>query len=110
MSNGAPLFILSFRQRDELAATVARAGWRAIAARRAAGAEARFLASGAAVALVDARGALEDGLAATASLAGPAAATGAALVVLVSRGDIERAGAFYDGGATHFLASPISEP
>lgn len=110
MSNGAPLFILSFRQRDELAATVARAGWRAIAARRAAGAEARFLASGAAVALVDARGALEDGLAATAALSGPAAATGAALVVLVSRGDVERAGAFYDAGATHFLASPIPEP
>lgn len=110
MSNGAPLFILSFRQRDELAATVARAGWRAIAARRPDGADARFLASGAAVALVDARGAPEEGLTATAALAGPAAASGTALVVLVSRGDVERVGAFYDAGATHFLASPITEP
>lgn len=109
VSDGAPLFILSFRQRDELAAAVARVGWRAIAARRAAGAEARFLASGAGVALIDARGALDEGLAATAALAASAGATGAALVAMVSRGDIGRVGAFYDAGATHFLASPIGE-
>lgn len=109
MSESTPLFVLSFRQRDELAAVIARAGWRVIAARRAAGAEARFLASGAAVALIDARGALDEGLAVTAALAASAGATGAALVAMVSRGDIGRVGAFYDAGATHFLASPIGE-
>lgn len=109
VTEGTPLFVLSFRQRDELAAVVARAGWRAIAARRAAGAEAPFLASGAAVALIDARGALDEGLAATAALAGAAGAAGAALVAMVSRGDVDRLRAFYDAGATHFLASPIGE-
>ena len=58
-----PLFLLSFRQRDELAGLAARAGWRVVAARRADGAERRLLASGAAVAVVDARGAVGEGLA-----------------------------------------------
>src|SRR3546814_14953851 len=58
------LFVLSFRQRDELAASASGAGWRVVAARRADDAERRFLASGAQIALVDARGAMNDGLAA----------------------------------------------
>src|SRR5436189_287954 len=53
---GAPLFILSFRHRDELTRLAEGAGWQPIAARRADQAEARFIASGASVALVDARG------------------------------------------------------
>jgi diguanylate cyclase (GGDEF)-like protein len=105
-----PLFVLSFRQRDELAATVANAGWRVVAARRADGAERRLLSSGASVALIDARGALDDGLAATRALAGILAANGGALLVLVSRGDAARLGEFHDAGATHFLASPMREP
>ena len=58
----APLFILSFRHRDELNRLAERGGWRPIAARRADDAEARFAGSGAAVAVVDARGALDEGL------------------------------------------------
>ncbi|WP_343518981.1 GGDEF domain-containing phosphodiesterase [Sphingomonas sp.] len=104
-----PLFLLSFRQRDELAGLAAGAGWRVVAARRADGAERRLLASGAAVAVVDARGAAEEGLAAVRALAGAAAATGSALLALVSRGDAARLDAFYDAGATHFLASPMRE-
>lgn len=104
-----PLFLLSFRQRDELAGLAASAGWRVVAARRADGAERRLLASGAAVAVVDARGAVEEGLAAVRALAGAAAATGSALLALVSRGDAARLDAFYDAGATHFLASPMRE-
>src|SRR3546814_14074319 len=46
-----PLFVLSFRQRDELAASASGAGWRVVAARRADDAERRFLASGAPIAL-----------------------------------------------------------
>ena len=38
-----PIFLLSFRQRDELAAIAERAGWTAIAARRADSAERRFI-------------------------------------------------------------------
>jgi len=105
----ASLFILSFRQRDELAALAAGAGWQVVAARRAAGAERRFLSSGAAVAVIDARGAASDGLAATRALSDTVEANGGALLVLVSRGDIAMLGDFHDAGATHFLASPSSE-
>lgn len=104
-----PLFLLSFRQRDELATQAARGGWRVVAARRGEGADRRFLASGAAVAVVDARGSVEDGLAATRTLSPVTSANGAALLALVSRDDTGRLGEFYDAGATHFLASPMRE-
>lgn len=103
------LFLLSFRQRDELAAVAAGAGWRVVAARRGEGADRRLLASGAAIAVIDARGALDEGLAA-ARLVGPRiAADGGALLVLVSQSDAAQIGAFHDAGATHFLASPMRE-
>ena len=104
-----PLFLLSFRQRDELAAHAARAGWRVVAARRGEGADRRFLASGAAVAVVDARGSVDEGLAAVRTLAPVTNANGGALLVLVSRDDTARLGEFYDAGATQFLASPMRE-
>ena len=56
---GAPLFILSFRHRDELTRLAESGGWQAIAARRAENVEARFVASGAAIAVIDARGEVE---------------------------------------------------
>lgn len=104
-----PLFLLSFRQRDELATHAARAGWRVVAARRGEGADRRFLASGAAVAVVDARGSVDEGLAAVRTLAPVTNANGGALLALVSRDDTARLGEFYDAGATHFLASPMRE-
>ncbi len=104
-----PLFLLSFRHRDELAAVLSRAGWRAIAARRASGLEARFIASGATVAVVDARGAFDDGLAAVQALAEPAQSNASALLVLLSRGDIARLDTLYAAGATHYLASPFGD-
>ncbi|MFA6125021.1 putative bifunctional diguanylate cyclase/phosphodiesterase [Sphingomonas sp.] len=105
----APLFILSFRQRDELASLAAGAGWQVVAARRAGGAERRFLSSGAAVAVIDARGAPEDGLGATTMLSGAVEANGGAMLVLVSRGEVGTISALFEAGATHFLASPFSE-
>ncbi|MDB5703513.1 MAG: diguanylate cyclase [Sphingomonas bacterium] len=105
----APLFILSFRQRDELATLAAGAGWQVVAARRAAGAERRFLTSGAALAVIDARGALDEGKEAASAIGGAIAANGGALLVLVSRGDVAAIGQFFDAGATHFLASPFGE-
>jgi EAL domain-containing protein (putative c-di-GMP-specific phosphodiesterase class I)/GGDEF domain-containing protein len=109
VATGQPLYILSFRQRDELAAIAARAGWQVIAARRADASEGRFAASGASVAVVDARGALGDGLAAAAGLGEIVRARGGAMLVLVSHGDIAEIATFFDAGATHFLASPHSE-
>jgi diguanylate cyclase (GGDEF)-like protein len=104
-----PLFILSFRHRDELSRLAERGGWRPIAARRADNAEARFAGSGACVALVDARGALEEGLEAVRDLADAVEANGAALLVLLSRNDGEALDRFHRFGATHFLISPIAE-
>ncbi|GGA47886.1 putative bifunctional diguanylate cyclase/phosphodiesterase [Sphingomonas psychrolutea] len=105
----APLFILSFRQRDELASLAAGAGWQVVAARRIGGAERRFLSSGAAVAVIDARGAPGDGLAAATMLGGAVEANGGAMLALVSRGETVTIAALYDAGATHFLASPFSD-
>ena len=105
----APLFILSFRQRDELASLAAGSGWHVVAARRAGGAERRFLSSGAAVAVIDARGASGDGIRAATSLGDAVEANGGAMLALVSRGEVAAVAALYDAGATHFLASPFSD-
>nr|WP_184030198.1 EAL domain-containing protein [Sphingomonas yantingensis] len=102
------MFVLSFRQRDELASLVARGGWLAVAARRGEAVERRFRASGASIALIDARGAFEDGLIAARAL-GEAIERPAAMMVCVSKTDLSRLGALYDAGATHFLASPFGE-
>jgi diguanylate cyclase (GGDEF)-like protein len=104
-----PLFILSFRQRDELSAIAERTGWKATAARRADGAERRFVTSGATVAVVDARGAFADGLAAVRLLADPVQSNASALLVLVSRNDVAGLDAIFAAGATHYLASPFGE-
>ncbi len=105
----APLFILSFRHRDELIAAAERTGWQLIAARRADNAESRFIASGASVAVVDARGALPEGREAVRILADACEANAAALVVLLSRTDEAALDALHAAGATHFLVSPFSE-
>lgn len=105
----APLFILSFRHRDELTRMAESAGWQPIAARRAANAEARFVASGAMVAVVDARGSLSDGHDVVRSLADAVEANAAALLVLLSRNDGDALDRFHESGATHFLVSPFSD-
>jgi diguanylate cyclase (GGDEF)-like protein len=106
---GAPLFILSFRHRDELSRLAEGAGWQPIAARRADNAEARFVASGAAVAVVDARGALGEGQQAVRAIADAAEANAAALLVLLSKGDSAALETFHRHGATHFLVSPFPD-
>ncbi|TPG15248.1 bifunctional diguanylate cyclase/phosphodiesterase [Sphingomonas koreensis] len=100
------MFILSFRHRDSLAALAATGGWQVIAARRIDDAERRFLASGAGVAVVDARAALDEGLAAARTLGEVVTVNGGALLALVSATDVAALGEFYDAGATHFLVGP----
>ncbi|MGC6751717.1 hypothetical protein, partial [Escherichia coli] len=89
--------------RDEVAAAAAGGGWRVVAARRSEGLETRFLASGASVAVIDARGAMSEGLDAARLLGPTIKAYGAALLILVSQSDTVHMGRFYDAGATHFL-------
>lgn len=108
-SAAPPIFLLSFRHRDELAQMAERAGWRAIAARRADAAERRFVASGASVAVVDARRAYADALAVIRLLAEAVEANAAALLVLISRRDVAALDALFAAGATHYLASPFGE-
>ena len=108
-SAGQPIFILSFRHRDELMAAAGRGGWQPIAARRAGGADQRFIASGAAIAIVDARGAFDEGMGALRLLAEPVAANAAALMMLVSRTDVDKLADVHAAGATHYLASPFGE-
>lgn len=103
------LFVLSFRNRDELAAIAGRAGWQAIAARRTDGLERRFLASEARVAVVDTRGSMAEGLAAMNVLGEAASASSAALIAIVAHSDTDELGALFDAGATHFLVAPLSE-
>jgi len=107
-ADAAPVFVLSFRQRDEVAAAAAGGGWRVVAARRSDALERRFLASGAAVAVIDARGALSEGLDATKVLGPTVEGHGAAMLILVSQSDTVHMRHFFDAGATHFLSSPMS--
>ena len=102
------VFVLSFRQRDEVAAAAAGGGWRVVAARRAEGLDERFLASGARVAVIDARGAMSDGIDAAKALGATIEAHGGALLILISQSDTVHMRHFYEAGATHFLSSPMS--
>ena len=86
-----------------------RAGWRAVIEVHTAEAERHYLTSGAALAVVDARGALEEGLATARSLADAIEANAGALLVLLSRGDVASLDAVHAAGATHYLASPFGE-
>jgi diguanylate cyclase (GGDEF)-like protein len=105
----APLFILSFRHRDELVRAVESAGWQPIAARRLDNAEGRFVASGAAIAVVDARGALAEGHGGARALGDVVETNAGALLVLLSRGDSAALDQFHAEGATHFLVAPFSD-
>src|SRR3546814_5347579 len=73
-----PIFLVSPRYRNEVAAAIESIGRPVVAARRARDAERRFAQSGASIAVVDARGAVELGLGIARALSGTVEATGAA--------------------------------
>jgi diguanylate cyclase (GGDEF)-like protein len=102
-----PIFLVSPRYRNEVAAAIEAYGRPVIAARRARDAERRFAQSGARVVVVDARGALAIGLEVGRAVAGAVEANGGAMLMLLSRGDVESLESVYDAGATHFLVSPF---
>lgn len=109
MGAAAPLFILSFRRRDELMQAAEKGGWLPIAARRTKGAESRFLASGASVVVVDARNAVDGAREAVRTLAEAVEANGAALLLLLAQEDVGELASFFEDGATHFLLDPFRE-
>jgi EAL domain-containing protein (putative c-di-GMP-specific phosphodiesterase class I)/GGDEF domain-containing protein/ActR/RegA family two-component response regulator len=108
-ARSAPLFLLSFRFRDELAAMASELGWRVIAARRAAGATQRFIASGAIIAVVDLRGAAAEGLEAVAALSEAVEMNAAALLVIGARGKPEQLAQALTAGATHVLGGTFND-
>lgn len=100
-----PLFLLSFHNRDDLGGLVEAAGWQVIAARRADAIERRFIASSATIAVIDARQAGEEAVAACATVSAAVVSAGAALLVIVDdTGALER---YHAAGATHYLAAPF---
>src|SRR3546814_1005671 len=80
-----PIFLVSPRYRNEVAASIEMGGRPVVAARRARDAERRFAQSGASIAVVDARVAAELGLEIARTLSGTVEAMGAAMLVLLSR-------------------------
>ncbi|MFW2829832.1 putative bifunctional diguanylate cyclase/phosphodiesterase [Sphingomonas sp. ID0503] len=104
-AQSSPIFILSFRYRDELAALVEKGGWQAIAARRADGVEGRCIASGASIVIVDGRDAVEEARAAVASIGDLILIHQAILLVLLPDVPAQVVDQFYDAGATHYLTS-----
>jgi diguanylate cyclase (GGDEF)-like protein len=102
-----PLFLLSFRHRNDLAELVEHAGWQVIAARRSQGLERRFIASGAAIAVLDARQAVDEAIDACEMISPAVASSGSALMaILDDKADLPR---FHAAGATHYLAAPFDE-
>lgn len=102
-----PLFLLSFRHRNELAAAIEASGRWVIAARRSEGAGRRFIASGATVAVVDTRGAPAEAEIACRRLSPAVASAGSALLVIVD--DASSLGLYLDAGATHYLVAPFGD-
>ncbi|MFS0736371.1 bifunctional diguanylate cyclase/phosphodiesterase [Sphingomonas sp. 1P06PA] len=100
----AALFLLSFADREAIAAEVAEAGWRPIAARRADAVDRRFLASGAPIALIDGRGHAAELVAAARALAPVADGIGGALVVIADAEDPALFDELAECGASQIVA------
>ncbi|CAN5164634.1 hypothetical protein BH10PSE12_BH10PSE12_24830 [soil metagenome] len=106
--DGRPgLFILSPADRDGLAALAGQQGWRTIAARRVKGAEQRFLASDAQIALVDTRNA-KTAEAMVKGLATAVEACGGAMLAIVDPEREAMVPALIAAGATHYLRAPVT--
>lgn len=98
------LFLLSFQERDPLAAKIASFGWRVHSARRLDNLSARFFSAGAMIAVIDVRCAELEGLKAIAELSAAATEGGFAILALVdSNQSQEIIRQCFDSGATHYL-------
>ncbi|MGW8136421.1 putative bifunctional diguanylate cyclase/phosphodiesterase [Sphingomonas zeae] len=113
---GTAIFALSFHHPAMLDEAIIRGGW-AIWSMAPRDGEppagdilvGAFLASEARVALIDARGAGDEGLRAAQALGAVIAATGAAMMVAVPDSDADTLHAFLAAGVTHILASDASD-
>ena len=98
------LFLLSFHERDPLAAKIASLGWRVHSARRLENLGSRFYSAGAMIAVIDVRKAEPQGLEAIVELSRNAAEGGIAILALVDSGQCQAiVEQCFDAGATHYL-------
>nr|WP_310522198.1 EAL domain-containing protein [Polymorphobacter sp.] len=102
-----PVLIVSPRYADEVAAAVAVTGMVPRIERRSEKADERFEAEPARLVVVDARGALAQGLVVARSLGKAVELRRGAMLVLLSRSDSAATGAAHDAGATGVLVSPF---
>jgi diguanylate cyclase (GGDEF)-like protein len=106
MSSTPALLLLSPGHRDALGAAVLATGRQVEAARRPAGFVERYLRGGAAIVIVDCRGAAEPALRALSDLSGLAERRGSALVAIVGKAGRDAA---IKVGATHVLDAPFAD-
>ncbi len=104
---GSSILIVSLRYADDLATAVKMIGYAAQIERRAEQALAAFQAATMRVVVVDARGALAQGLAVALALGPAVEARRGAMLVLLSRADGSATAAVHDAGATSVLVSPF---
>ena len=102
-----PVLIVSSRYADEVAASVTEVDMVPRIERRPEKAAERFEAEPARLVVVDARGALTQGMAAARSLGEAVEARHGAMLVLLSRTDSSSTGMAHDAGATGVLVSPF---
>ena len=104
---GEPVLIISPRYADEVAVAVSTAGLVARIERRPERSAERLHAEPARLVIVDARGALAQGLVAARALGDTVEARRGAMLVLLSKGDTAATRAAHDAGATAVLVSPF---
>ncbi len=102
-----PVFLASFRYRREAEDAIEATGRDVIVSPRAEEAARRYAASEALIAVVDARGALNRGLAQISALSEAVENRRGGLLALISRSDAESLDEIYAAGATHYLISPF---
>jgi EAL domain-containing protein (putative c-di-GMP-specific phosphodiesterase class I)/GGDEF domain-containing protein len=109
MLNRTMLFACSFRHFAEIADIAVACGWDAVVTATASGIDPAYVESGAPVVLIDARGAIAQGLAAAQTIAPRVAEDGGALLFVLSRRDCTALDRVFELGATHFLIDPASD-
>ena len=104
---GEPVLIVSPRYADDVAAAVSAAGLVARIERRPERAAQRFLSEPGRIVIVDARGALAQGLVAARAVGDAVEARRGAMLVMLSKGDATATRSAHDAGATSVLVSPF---
>lgn len=107
MQPAASVLVVSPRYADDVAAAVRAAGFEPVVERRPENGPARLVADDIRLVVVDARGALTQGLAAARAIDGLVKARLGAMMVLLSKNDGEAASSAHDAGATSVLVSPF---